>query len=81
MEMTKNVNACFTIYFLSSLFCGATDPSDPHPDQPGPRSMRLFGGVAEKFDSPPYLEWIALLKMMASIGGQPFAIKRTTLIG
>ena len=46
-----------------------------------PCSTCCLGVIAEKFDSPPYSEQIAVSKMVASIGGWPFSIKRTALIG
>ena len=48
---------------------------------PGPRSACRLGGITEKFDSPPYSEWMAVSKMVASIGRRPFGIKRTIVIG
>ena len=41
----------------------------------GLRSGYHLGGVAEKFDLPPYSEHSSALKMEASIGGRHFQLK------
>ena len=56
-------------HHLWLVVCGPEDM------KPGPRSGYCLGGVAEKFDSPPYSERNSALKMVVYIGGRHLQLK------